>query len=488
MTTKALTLLAVAAPLLTAQAQSTQPPLAVPPPPPPALSPTEQWINDVKNPASWFTWGADLRVRDEYFDNLLTLNPNNPLHVQNYMRFRGRIWASVTPIDDLSLNVRLANETREWFKPAGYTPYSGQTGVDWRDGIFDNLNVQWRNVAQWPLTLTVGRQDILLGDGWLVGDGTPFDGSWTYFLDSARATINLKEQKTTIDLIGIIQDAHDDGWLETINANQHLVETEQNEKGAILWVANKSMPEANLDGYFFYKHDNAINDFAFGTPNARKYRPDNADIYTIGARISGLVSKHWKYSAEGAYQFGQKQDPSIQFPSSSLAWRDINAFGLNTKLNYLFNDRLKNQLGVACEFLSGDDPKTQNDEMFDNLWGRWPRWSEIGLYSFAAETRIGNEANILRIGPNWSITPVKNLDFSAAYYALLTEHDVATRAPQSLIPGTGNFRGHFAQAILKYKFSKHVSAHLWGEVQLPGNYYTYDATWFFIRPEVMLTF
>ena len=31
------------------------------------------------------------------------------------------------------------------------------------------------------MKLTVGRQDIFLGDGWLVGDGTPEDGSFTYF-------------------------------------------------------------------------------------------------------------------------------------------------------------------------------------------------------------------------------------------------------------------------------------------------------------------
>jgi hypothetical protein len=114
-------------------------------------------------------------------------------------------------------------------------------------------------------------------------------------------------------VIGIIQDAHDNGWLETLNADQYVLDTEQNEKGAILWVANKSVPEANLDGYFIYKHDNAPSEVP------AKYRPDNADIYTFGGRLTGLVAGHWKYSAEGAYQFGEKQDLSIQYPSPSTA-------------------------------------------------------------------------------------------------------------------------------------------------------------------------
>jgi hypothetical protein len=145
-------------------------------------------------------------------------------------------------------------------------------------------------------------------------------------------------------------------------------------------------------------------------------------------------------------------------------------------------------LGLAYEFLSGDDPDTQDDEMFDNLWGRWPRWSEIGLYSYAAETRIGNAANLHRIGPSWSITPIKNLDFSASYYALFAQHEVATRAPQVLFSGTDRFRGHFFQAVLKYKFSRHVSGHLWGEVQLPGDYYVNDKLMSFLRAEVLFTF
>jgi hypothetical protein len=498
--TRMIGLLALAASLTVAQAQVTTqvsaatPPAVAPPaaPPPPPLSPTEQTLQDIKNPVPWMSWGGDMRIREEYFDNLLTLNPDDAanLHLQNYLRFRGRIWTSIKPIasEDLSLNVRLVDEVREWLRPAGYTAFSPNSGLDWRFGIFDQLNVRWKNILQQPATLTVGRQDIFLGDGWLVGDGTPGDGSWTYFLDAGRLAYELKEQHTTVEVIGIYQNAQPDAWLPTIEQNQFAPLTEQNEVGAILWVGNKSVQEANVDGYFMYKRDNALDDLPFGTSLGRKFRPDNADIYTLGARISGLVSEHWKYSAEGAYQFGQKQDPSIQFPSSSMEWRDLSAFGFNGKASYLFKDRLNNQLGFSYEFLSGDDPNTPDDEMFDNLWGRWPRWSEIGLYSYAAETRIGNEANIHRFGPTWSIDPIKNINFSAAYYALFSEESVATRGAPGLFTGTGNFRGHFVQGVLKYKLGKHVNAHLWAEFEFPGDYYVHQDMWFFLRPEIMFTF
>ena len=459
--TTGLALAAGSAMLMTSTAQTNQ------------VAPT--LLQQINQPVSWMNWGGDLRVRNEYFNNLLTLNPGNRLHEQDYFRFRARVWTSLTPVDDLSLNARLTTEPRQWMKPAGYSPYKGRTGLDWTEGLIDGLNMQWRNVLQLPATLTVGRQDIFLGDGWLVGEGTPYDGSWSVYFDAARFTYELKEQHTIFEAIGIIQNAYDDAWLPTIN-NQNRIETEQNEKGAILSVANSSCRAANLSGYFIYKHDDRVT-----APG------DNADIYTLGGRLSGLLGEHWKYSAEGAYQFGHKQDLNIK--PVTTANRTIDAYGFNSKLTWLAKDKLNNQLNVSFEFLSGDNPGSGNDEMFDVLWGRWPRWSEIGLYSYAAETRIGQEANLIRLGPGWSISPVKDLDFSAAYYALFAPESVPTReASATLFSNHDNFRGHFVQTVLKYRFNPHVSGHLWGECLFPGSYYVNKEPMPFLRAEVAFTF
>ena len=46
--------------------------------------------------------------------------------------------------------------------------------------------------------------------------------------------------------------------------------------------------------------------------------------------------------------------------------------------------------------------------MFDVLWGRWPRWSEMyNIYSYVHETRVGQTANLIRFGPTWSVNPTK---------------------------------------------------------------------------------
>ncbi len=146
--------LSLAAGAITAHGQSVATSVALPPTappsgaPPPSLSSTEQWIQDVKSPLSWFTWGGDLRIRDEYYNNIVSLSEKNPLHEQNVIRYRARLWSTITPVDDLSFNVRLAAEPRQWTRPAFTGTFRGDEGMEWRYGIFDNLNVKWNNVLE----------------------------------------------------------------------------------------------------------------------------------------------------------------------------------------------------------------------------------------------------------------------------------------------------------------------------------------------------
>ena len=59
---------------------------------------------------------------------------------------------------------------------------------------------------------------MILGQGWLVADGTPApcDGSRTFYFDAARFTVDLAE-KTKLDLIYITQHPNSDWWLKPIN-------------------------------------------------------------------------------------------------------------------------------------------------------------------------------------------------------------------------------------------------------------------------------
>jgi hypothetical protein len=111
------------------------------------------------------------------------------------------------------------------------------------------------------------------------------------------------------------------------------------------------------------------------------------------------------------------------------------------------------------------------------------------IYGYVNETRVGQMDNLHRIGPTWSFTPIKDMQFSLSYYALFADQSLPTT---QTLPGAytdkGNFRGHYLQSILKYKFSQHMSGHLWSEFLFPGNYYVSSQMMTFLRAEVMFTF
>jgi hypothetical protein len=350
------------------------------------------------------------------------------------------------------------------------------------------LNAKWTKAFDLPVTVTVGRQDIMLGDfydWWLVMDGTPGDGSWTTFFDSARFTAEAKGIKTKFDLIYINQKAVPDAWLPTLGRSTSYPLTDQDEQGAVLYVSNKSVQNTQLDGYFIYKNDRRQ---TFTVAGAKKTPGDNADIGTVGGKITGTPEENWQYSIEGAYQFGSKYDRI----SGVFARRDIRAYGGKAKLTYLFKDALNNQLSLVSEILSGDDPKTPNkDEMFDVLWGRWPRWSELYIYSYINETsgKIAQMNNLERVGLSWSVAPVKGTTFSFTYNALYAMEAVPTRtvAP-ALFSQTGKFRGNYVQAVLKRQFTKNLNGHLWVEHVWQGDFYTNREQTTFLRGELMFTF
>jgi hypothetical protein len=181
----------------------------------------------------------------------------------------------------------------------------------------------------------------------------------------------------------------------------------------------------------------------------------------------------------------------VRHPVVANDERALHAFGVNARISYLLGDRLNNQFSVIYEYLSGDDPDTEgSDEMFDVLWGRWPRWSELYIYSYIPENsgRIAQLNNIQRVGAGWTMNPMKGMTVGAYYNALFAPESTPTRALAGTVPtlfsGDGNFRGHFLQAVLTHTFNRHIKGHLWSEFLWQGDYYSQRDAMSFLRAEI----
>jgi len=385
----------------------------------------------------WLDLGFDFRYR-YYHEENRRLDERNPAHLRQWQRFRPRIWAAIKPVENVSINTRLMWESRYWHKPDNMDPQFTHHEV-----LLDVLNVKIDKVASLPLTITAGRQNMRLGDGWLVADGTPRDGSRTTFFDAIRATWNAKEIDTTADLIYIHNHA-ESASLHRPFDDRHMNLAEQDESGAIIYLSNKTLKDTTLDGYFIYKRDQRV--MAAG---------NDSDLYTLGGRAETMLSKHVQARGELAYQWGRKNT------------EHLSALAFNGRLKYLFKDARSNSLHLDYEYRSGDP---ENDAAFDILWGRHAQWSPLYNDSISTlEEPIDYSPNYHRICLGWRGKPLPKTQFGADYNILFSD-----RNPNSAARGftrSGDLRGQLARAFIKYKINEHISTRLLGEVFLPGNYY-----------------
>jgi hypothetical protein len=434
------------------------------------------------------TLGADLRLREVYIGNI-GFNEDSPTANRVFQRYRLRGWGQYAFNEHVAANARVIWEGRHYsLPPESAWPVPGFER--WYSGgvLLDGLSLDLKRIGDSPLSVKAGRQDIRLGDGWLVMDGTPIDGSRTFYLDAARATYAFESAKTTLDLIYIDQHADTDGFPRPLNGDIED-QTEQFETGAILYARNKSLlKDTDLDGYFIYK-GNDPNDTPAnirvnnGTPFPSP--ADDGEVYALGARIDSRLGGNWTLKAETAREWGTNS------PYPGAPHQDISAFGLNTRLGYAFNDPLANRLHLDLEYLSGDDPKTANNEAFDPLWGRWPQWSELYIYQWPLDSRVGQATNLLRLNLGWAAKVHPTTEVSLDYHALWANQE-SVRTPSQLanISQDGTFRGHLFTAWAKAKFNKHLSGHLVAEYLAPGDFYAEsrrDGS-YFLRAELVLAY
>ena len=432
----------------------------------------DDWLSGFRNPAPGIEMGLDFRFRTIVARNIDTLNTKASENKWNYQRYRSRWWTKWMLSDDVDLNTRMVWEFRTWDEPARKPQHT-----DFDEILFDRLNVTVRNMFDQPLTGVIGRQDLILGVGWLVLDGTPLDGSRTIFTDAARFTYEFEGKDTKLDMIYIDNAAASDRWLKPVNDRNRAL-TEQDEYGAILYLTNQASEQTKVEAYFMYKNDNPVD---IASNNFPTFWSRKAEIFTFGGALAKKVDENWNYRLEGAIQTGEKG-------ADSSSMQDMEAFGALTNLEYLFNDSTNSSAHIGYEYCSGDDPDSSDIEQFDPLWAEWPRWSELYIYTYSRETMIAESTNVHRINLGHKFNPNKKWQVCTDYHLLWADEN--PEGTGIAISDSSKFRGQLITCWGKYRFSKKLFGHLLGEYFIPGNYYekSNNDDAFFLRFNLEYTF
>ncbi len=409
-----------------------------------------------------FTFSFSHRFRVESWDNAISLN-QEAADGFNYTRHKssfGVLWKNG---DNMEFFGKISNEFRTYLTPKG-RKHSNEIFVD-------NLYVKWKQDDLIPFTLTAGRQDIHLGEGFVVMDGQASAGSRSFYFNALRLDLNPWENHQFTLYYGYVP--RTDNLLPVIKLSkqddQILEEQTYNSMGA--YYAGV-FPFAKIEVYFIRKDT-----------HRNEWMPSEFHFNTIGSRIVGRISHALTLTGEAAVQNGHIKDTALAGEPS----RDMSGFGGQAHIDYSFPEDIVFFRGISFGgvFLSGDDPATpERSESWDPVHSRWPKWSESYIYTFIPESRVAYWSNLSAIYLTLTGQIMDSLSAKLSYYSL----GALQSMPDRPFPGgSGKKRGNLAIAQLIMTFSKQLSGHFLWENFLPGDYYFPEAASYnWLRFELLL--
>ncbi len=421
-----------------------------------------------------FTYGAALRLRQEVWDDVVALGtiPSQP--DRNFFRFRFNLWGNLKLNPDNDFYLRLTSEPKYHLGP--YRPGPTFRKVEEDEIVVDNLNYQSKNVFNLPIDVKIGRQDFIgptgYGDYFLILDGTPADGSRTFYFNAAKATVHMG-RNSSVDLIYITDPSYD-VYAPSIFAATKRQLNVSNEQGFVAYGKSKISDNLTVEPYYMYKTEKSF--------KVAHYIPD-LDINAVGARVVVSLGT-WNIRGQYAHEWGEY--------GNGGPWEKRRANG-----GYVFvgrqydNIALKPGFDLGYVYLSGDDPNTKTNESWDPLFSRAPEWNELMIYTYIYETLdLGGaipgywtNLNLYEAKFNMSLTPDTKLDLS---YQYLTAPESTVGLNPAMFSNSGKTRGHLPTAILTHTFSKKVSGMAQLEYFVPESFYSdqaHNAT--FLRLQMM---
>ncbi len=418
-----------------------------------------------------FEKGVYIRLRHEYWKNIFDLrNENIDSGDRNYFRTKLCGWMkfsfkNLNFSKETALFLRLTDE----FK--AFTYFGGSSDkkmhFDINEVVVDNLYLDMKDLLGFPLDVRIGRQDFLFdyGEGFLIMDGNPLDGSRTFYFNSAKFSWKLNE-KDALDFVYILNH-RDDDFLPIINKNSPPTSLNYTDEQAFVTYLKKEISKNfYLESYYIFKHEDK---------GGKGLQTEETKLNTLGGFIKYNFPS-FILRGQLAYQFGDYGD------------NDREGLGGYLFINKNFEEEiLSPQLSVGFIYLSGDDRSTSKCEAWDPLFSRWPWMSELYILTYSKESGVGYWTNLLM----WR-TKVGLIPFSKARLNFWVNYLKAENSQGGLSAmfGDEKNRGILYQLRMDYKITDNIKAYVLTEYFIPGDFYSpgYRDEALFTRAELSFRF
>lgn len=413
--------------------------------------------------------GGEIRLRGEALENARDLRTGGPDSTAFYhdsyqfYRMRYRLWADARPRENLRIYLRLGNEYR-WGGFANAVDATGNVGevASIRDPesrvSLDNGWAEIQFPASTALRFKFGRMDMMYGEGFLIFDGTPFDGSSSAYFDGM--TLSWKYRALTADLL--MAKLQDEAF--GTKARDEDLYGLYTRRGA-------------FDAYLLHRSKYGPSVSSSGVVHPRQYTS------ALGGRFARTPDAGWQVATEAALEFGKYWGGP-----GGAAGQSANRLAGGGYFRGGFNSgaRLRPGFELGGLYLTGDDPATSRYEGWDDFYGEWPKYSELYIYTLYDYTTRAGITGTRPASPDdagaWT-----NLEagWAEARFWPLAAMRLAARgtllgAPQKTGNGGGGYRGTLLTGTLDWTLAPGVAGQLWGEYFHPGSFYSplSDGAWY----------
>ncbi len=226
------------------------------------------------------------------------------------------------------------------------------TGADNRLGdnvVLYQAYIEAKNMWGIPLSAKIGRQEISLGSGWLVGTNEGGINPTGLSFDGVRLSYG-------VDVFSV------DAFMAKL-AENGVVEQDGDIDLYGLYASFKGIENVSLDGYALWLRDaqrlNDTNLIWFGEWIENVLGLDDYDVtnlYTVGLRGAGTLGQ-FDFEAEFAYQWGDADQVGFMF--NPLVYGDADAdFGQwagNLEVGYTFDIAVQPRIFLGGAYFGGED-------------------------------------------------------------------------------------------------------------------------------------
>jgi len=447
--------------------------------------------------AAWaegWNWdaGADLRIRQELFENIPglpgTLGMDGQRHgsgvlmpavrgqFTDHMRFRARVWGEVKAGDNWRIYTRLTDEPR--WSPEPYK--NAHTFPD--ELVLDNLFLEGKNIFDGLMNVLIGRRDLynLYGLDHVFVDGTPGDGSRTTYGDIVQLGFQFTKEER-LDLFFLHNcDRNNIRWgtdrsdIRSMTGYGGDSDRGMDDWGAGAIWSGKAMQWLDYQAFAMDKTTQGFHRDGISHPwTSRamagfKLVPHLNEEWSVPLEAMGQAGKN----GDGDFLSGWSTYSGVHWKSVRQGWKPYGSLGFHT--------------------MSGDSNAGEEDGghcAWDPMWARGVNDSELFLYG----THYGQAwwSNQLYTKLTTGVDLGHNHKLSAHIGPMWAA------AQDGMGGGSGMFKGLLSQ--LRYDFPIwsadrakgerfEVFGHFLAEFFNPGDYFETDKPAYFIRWQVDFKF